>query len=81
MPVFREGAQLAGFLSAVRSAAQECNLPYELLLIDDGSPDDTWRVIEAEVTSGRLLRALRLTRNFGKEPALCAGLGTRRATQ
>jgi polyisoprenyl-phosphate glycosyltransferase len=74
MPVFREGAQLAGFLSAVRSAAQQCNLPYELLLVDDGSPDDTWRVIEAEVTSGRLLRALRLTRNFGKESALCAGL-------
>ncbi len=55
-------------------APRRRNLPYELLLIDDGSPDDTWRVIEAEVTSGRLLRALRLTRNFGKEPALCAGL-------
>ena len=74
MPVFREGAQLASFLSEVRSAAQQCNLPYELLLVDDGSPDDTWQVIEAEVTSGRLLRALRLTRNFGKESALCAGL-------
>ena len=66
MPVFREGAQLAGFLSAVRSAAQQCDLRYELLLVDDGSPDDTWRVIEAEVTSGRLLRALRLTRNFDR---------------
>src|SRR4029450_9110612 len=74
MPVFREGAQLAGFLSAVRSGAQQCNLPYELLLIDDGSPDDTWQGIEAEITSGRLLRALRLSRNFGKESALCAGL-------
>src|SRR5215470_12946023 len=74
MPVFREGAQLAGFLSDVRNAAEQCDLAYELLLVDDGSPDDTWRVIEAEVTSGRLLRALRLTRNFGKESALCAGL-------
>jgi glycosyltransferase involved in cell wall biosynthesis len=74
MPVFREGSQLAGFLSEVRSAAERCNLAYELLVVDDGSPDDTWRVIEAEVTSGRLLRALRLTRNFGKESALCAGL-------
>ena len=74
MPVFREGAQLASFLSAVRSATEQCNLPHELLLVDDGSPDDTWLVIEAEVTNGRLLRALRLTRNFGKESALCAGL-------
>ena len=74
MPVFREGAQLAGFLSEVCSAAEQCDLAYELLLVDDGSPDDTWRVIEAEVSSGRRLRALRLTRNFGKESALCAGL-------
>ena len=74
MPVFREGAQLAGFLSEVRGAAEQCNLAYELLLVDDGSPDDTWRVITAEFTSGRPLRALRLSRNFGKESALCAGL-------
>src|SRR4029450_9125519 len=74
MPVFREGAQLVAFLSAVRSAAEQCNLPYELLLVDDGSPDDTGRGIESEVTRGRPLRALRLTRNFGKESALCAGL-------
>ena len=74
MPVFREGAQLAAFLSEVRDAAKQCNLAYELLVVDDGSPDDTWRVIAAEVTSGRPLRALRLSRNFGKESALCAGL-------
>src|ERR1043166_7767199 len=74
IPVFCEGAQLAGFLSEVRTAAEQSNLAYELLLVDDGSPDDTWRVIEGEVRSGRLLRALRLTRNFGKESALCAGL-------
>lgn len=74
MPVFREGAQLTGFLSAVRSAAEQCNLPYELVLVDDGSPDDTWQAIEAEIASGRSLRALRLSRNFGKESALCAGL-------
>ena len=33
-PVFREGAQLAGFLSAVRSAAEQCSLAYELLEIE-----------------------------------------------
>jgi glycosyltransferase involved in cell wall biosynthesis len=74
MPVFREGAQLAAFLSDVRNAAEQCELAYEILLVDDGSPDDTWRVIEAEVASGGYMRAVRLTRNFGKESALCAGL-------
>jgi glycosyltransferase involved in cell wall biosynthesis len=49
-------------------------LPYELVLVDDGSPDDTWRVIAAEAKSCHAVRALRLSRNFGKESALCAGL-------
>ena len=74
MPVFREGAQLPGFLMAVRSSLEQCNLPYELVLVDDGSPDPTWQVITAEARSCQVLRALRLSRNFGKESALCAGL-------
>ena len=71
---FAKALNWSAFLSAVRSAAEQCNLAYELVLVDDGSPDDTWRVIAAEVTNGRPLRALRLSRNFGKESALCAGL-------
>ena len=74
MPVFREGAHLSGFLAAVRSALERCNLLYEIVLVDDGSPDNTWRVITAEAKESHALRALRLSRNFGKESALCAGL-------
>lgn len=74
MPVFREGAHLSAILAAVRSSMMQCNVPYELVLVDDGSPDDTWRVIAAEAKTFRTVRALRLSRNFGKESALCAGL-------
>ena len=74
MPVFREGAHLPAFLAAVRSALEKCQLRYELVLVDDGSPDDTWHVITAEAKGCQALRALRLSRNFGKESALCAGL-------
>jgi polyisoprenyl-phosphate glycosyltransferase len=74
IPVFREGAQLSSFLAVVRSSLSQCNLPYELVLVDDGSPDDTWRVITAETESCQAIRALRLSRNFGKESALCAGM-------
>ena len=74
MPVFREGAQLSTFLAAVCSSLSQCNLPYELVLVDDGSPDDTWRVIIGEAKASQTIRALRLSRNFGKESALCAGL-------
>jgi glycosyltransferase involved in cell wall biosynthesis len=62
------------FLAAVRSSLSTSNLPYELVLVDDGSPDDTWRVIVGEAKTSNAIRALRLSRNFGKESALCAGL-------
>jgi glycosyltransferase involved in cell wall biosynthesis len=74
IPVFREGAHLPVILAAVRSSLSQCNLPYELMLVDDGSPDDAWRLIAAEAKSFGGVRALRLSRNFGKESALCAGL-------
>ncbi len=74
LPVFRESGQLSMFLAAVRSSLSTCNLPYELVLVDDGSPDDTWHVIVGEAKTSHAIRALRLSRNFGKESALCAGL-------
>ena len=74
IPVFSEGAQLLKVLTAVHSSLSRCNLPYELVLVDDGSPDDTWRVIVGEANACQAIRALCLSRNFGKESALCAGL-------
>jgi glycosyltransferase involved in cell wall biosynthesis len=74
MPVFREGDHLSAVLADVRRSLAECNIAYELVLVDDGSPDDTWRIIAAEAKAFRAIRALRLSRNFGKESALCAGL-------
>src|SRR5689334_1006792 len=74
LPVFRESGQLSILLAAVRSSLSTCNLAYELVLVDDGSPDDTWRVIVGEATTSKAVRALRFSRNFGKEAAVCAGL-------
>ena len=47
---------------------------FEIILVDDGSPDDTWENIKEEARTFPSLRAVRLSRNFGKELALCAGL-------
>ncbi len=74
MPLYCEGNHISGVLAQVREALSDAEVTYEILLIDDGSPDDTWRVVseEARLTPG--VRAVRLSRNFGKESALCAGL-------
>ena len=74
IPVYREGSQLRHVLAAVRTALATSDVDYEIVVVDDGSPDNTWEVISEEVTTSTVLRAVRLSRNFGKESALCAGL-------
>ena len=71
VPLCNEGASLREFLTDLKTALRD---RAELVLIDDGSTDETWKIITEEAKSNRDLRALRLSRNFGKELALCAGL-------
>ncbi|MEV6347262.1 glycosyltransferase family 2 protein [Actinoplanes sp. NPDC051851] len=49
-------------------------LRYELILVDDGSSDDSWSRIAAHALLDARIRGVRLSRNFGKEAALLAGL-------
>ncbi len=74
VPVYREAAHLPVVLDAIEAALVQTGETYELICVDDGSPDDTWKVLSAEAPKRPNLRALRLSRNFGKESALVAGL-------
>src|SRR2546423_8281182 len=74
VPLFKEAAYLRAFLSSAIAELGKTGLGYELIVIDDGSPDDTWNVLSEEARKISNLHALRLSRNFGKELALCAGL-------
>ena len=74
IPVFRESRNVFVLLEAVRASLAECNLPYEVVLVDDGSRDDSWSVITDATKAFPSVRAFRLSRNFGKEAAICAGL-------
>ena len=74
IPLYNEGSHLSALLSDLKTALQQTGCPFELVLVDDGSPDDTWERIKDETQTLPSLRAVRLSRNFGKELALCAGL-------
>lgn len=50
------------------------NLDYELLLVDDGSSDQTWLRLEEIAGGDDRIRIIGFSRNFGKEAAICAGL-------
>jgi len=74
MPVYREGSELRALLARVRDALESSHVRYEIVLIDDGSPDNTWEVICDTAKQFPEIRGVSLARNFGKESALCAGL-------
>jgi glycosyltransferase involved in cell wall biosynthesis len=74
IPLYNEGSYLSTLLSDLKAALEETGCRFEIILVDDGSPDDTWETIRDEAQMFPGLRAVRLSRNFGKELALCAGL-------
>lgn len=74
VPMYRESANAAVALRQIQAHIEQACDRYELIVVDDGSPDDTWAVLCAEAGRNPSLRAIRLSRNFGKEHALCAGL-------
>jgi glycosyltransferase involved in cell wall biosynthesis len=73
VPVFNEEAGIAEFVSALTDTLKQLGYSYEILLVDDGSQDKTYEVIQQLRTTYKL-RCLRFSRNFGKENAISAGL-------
>ncbi len=74
IPVHNESEQIAENLSLITAEASKAGLPMEMIVIDDGSTDNTWQALEKMANEIVELKALRFSRNFGKEAAICAGL-------
>ncbi len=74
VPLYNEGSYVSALLSDLKAGSEQTGCSFEVILVDDGSPDDTWGKIKDEARTFPSLRAVRLSRNFGKELALCAGL-------
>lgn len=74
VPAFQEGDGLHAVLRAIHDAARAATLPFDLIVVDDGSTDGTWETIARAAMEMPEIVAIRLSRNFGKEAAICAGL-------
>lgn len=74
IPAYNEEKQLSHTLDIVAANVRLASQRYEIVVVDDGSSDATWTVLHQCAKRIPGVRALRLSRNFGKETALCAGL-------
>ncbi len=73
LPAFNEAAQIPHTVRELEKHIPKA-YDYRLLFIDDGSTDETWKILEELASNNPRIEGLRFSRNFGKEAALIAGL-------
>ncbi len=74
IPVYQEGSHIRNSIGVIENVLKENNISHEFILVDDGSKDNSWEEIKLLAKMNQSVTALRLSRNFGKESALCAGM-------
>ena len=74
VPCYNEGAAIERFLARCGPVLERLGVAWEMVCIDDGSGDDTLELLIAAARREPRIKVLGLSRNFGKEAALTAGL-------
>jgi len=73
IPVFGNAESLPELWQRLTNALTAGFPEFEVILIDDGSPDDSWAVIQRLAAADSRVKGVRLSRNFGQHPAIAAG--------
>ncbi|HSX16135.1 MAG TPA: glycosyltransferase family 2 protein [Candidatus Saccharimonadales bacterium] len=75
IPMYNEASNLVPLYAELkRCLARLKKYRFEVIFVDDGSEDDSAKIARRLARQDRRLRVLELSRNFGKEPAMTAGL-------
>jgi len=74
IPIFNEEENLQNLYSRLTAAAPSWNEDYELVFVDDGSADKSLDIMKAFVKADSSVRIVKLSRNFGHQPAISAGI-------
>jgi dolichol-phosphate mannosyltransferase len=73
-PIYNEGSLVSEFVKQVVENISKITSDYEVILVDDGSVDDSWSYMESEASKNTKVKAYRLSKNFGHHYAITAGL-------
>lgn len=74
IPVFNSEGSLAELLQRLSTVLNSLNMRFEVIMVDDGSRDRSWQVVQELVKEYPFLRAYRLMRNYGQHNALLCAL-------
>lgn len=78
LPAYQEAHAIPTLLPRLIAALENLEISWEIVFVDDGSIDETWSVLADAAAKENRIRALRLSRNFGHQAALTAGLSVAR---
>ncbi|HSF56067.1 MAG TPA: glycosyltransferase, partial [Algoriphagus sp.] len=73
VPVFNEEESLPELTQWISRVMNQHGFSYEVIMVNDGSTDRSWEVIQQISSLNPSLKGLNFTRNFGKSAALDAG--------
>jgi len=73
IPLYNEDESLPELSAWIQKVMQENNFTYEIILIDDGSTDNSWNVIEQLRSGNDNIKGIKFQRNYGKSAALNEG--------
>lgn len=74
VPVYNSSKILPQLVARLRQVSIGLGRPHELILVNDGSADESWAVIQRIVQSEPWVRGVRMMRNYGQHNALLAGI-------
>ena len=73
-PVYRAEEIVPELVQRIRAAVEKITPHYEIILVEDRGPDNSWEVIQKMAKEHPMVRGFRLSRNFGQHATITAGL-------
>ena len=73
-PVYKAEAIVPLLVEQLVNSLEKITSDYEIILVEDGSPDNSWNEIVKQCIQNKKIKGIKLSRNFGQHNAIAAGL-------